>query len=61
MTITAELKTEINAAHDHLELLEHQCRFAEADAYLEANRSFFNYDRMGNWIGPVANENGWTA
>lgn len=19
-----------------------------------------NYDRNGNWIGPVANENGWT-
>lgn len=20
----------------------------------------FNYDEAGNWIGPVANENGWT-
>lgn len=20
-----------------------------------------NYDEEGNWIGPVANENGWTA
>lgn len=52
---------EINAAHDKLEQLEHFCRFAEADAFFYANRDIFNYDRDGNWIGPVSNENGWTA
>jgi hypothetical protein len=56
-----ELKAEINAAHDTLERLEHECRFAEADAFLEANRFLFNYDRKGHWLGAVANENGWTA
>ena len=59
--MTPELKAEISAAHDTLELLEHQCRFDEADAYLEKNRFLFNYDRKGNWIGSVKNENGWTA
>ena len=59
--MTAELKAKINAAHDMLEMLEHQCRFVEADAYLEKHRALFNYDRDGNWIGAVANENGWTA
>jgi len=58
--MTKELKAEINAAHDKLEQLEHQRRFAEADAFLEANRFLFNYDRKGNWIGAVSNENGWT-
>jgi hypothetical protein len=59
--MTPELKAEINEAHDKLELLEHQCRFAEADAFREANRFLFSYDRKGNWVGAVANENGWTA
>jgi hypothetical protein len=59
--MTPELKAEINAAHDKLELLEHQCRFDEADAYLKKNSWIFSHDRKGNWIGAVANENGWTA
>ena len=59
--MTAELKAEINAAHDVLEMLEHRCRFVEADAYFEKHRALFNYDREGNWIGAAANENGWTA
>ena len=52
---------EINAAHDKLEQLEHSCRFVEADAFFYANRAIFNYDREGNWIGAVDNENGWAA
>ena len=59
--MTAETKSEITAAHDKLELLEHQCRFVEADAFFEANRPMFNYDRDGNWVGSMVNENGWTA
>jgi hypothetical protein len=26
----------------------------------DENLGFWNYDAKGNWIGPVANENGWT-
>jgi len=59
--MTPEYKAIINAAHDQLELLEHQCRFVEADAFFAANRPAFNYDRDGNWIGDVSNENGWAA
>ena len=59
--MAAEMIAEINAAHDHLEVLEHQCRFVEADAFFEANRAIFDYDREGNWTGIVANENGWVA
>lgn len=51
----------LRATHDRLELLEHQCRFAEADKFFEDNRAAFNWDRDGNWVGSVANENGWTA
>lgn len=56
----AKLEAKINAAHDKLEALEQERRFDEADAFLAANRFLFNYDRKGNWIGAVANENGWT-
>ena len=59
--MSARLKAEINAVHDMLEMLERQCSFVEADAYFKKNRALFNYDRDGNWIGAVANENGWTA
>lgn len=58
--MTPELKAEINAAHDKLEQLEHECRFDEADDYLKNNRWIFSHDRKGNWVGSVANENGWT-
>jgi hypothetical protein len=50
----------IQAAHDKLEQLEHSGRFADADAFFERNRYTFNFDRNGNWVGEVANENGWT-
>ena len=59
--MTPELKAEINAAHDKLERLEHEGRFDEADEYLKNNHWIFSHDRKGNWIGTVANENGWTA
>lgn len=29
--------------------------------FLEDHPGIVNYDSRGNWIGPVANENGWTA
>ena len=51
----------INAAHDQLELLEHQNRFVESDAFFAANRAAFDFDRNGSYIGTVSNENGWTA
>lgn len=31
-----------------------------AEILLEALPGIANYDSKGNWIGPVANENGWT-
>lgn len=60
MTTKAEL-VEINKMHDHLEQLEQQGRFEEADAYFEKHRWAFDFNRKGHWVGSVANENGWTA
>ena len=53
-------RDEINKAHDRLEALHQQGRFAEADDYYQKNSWIFDHDRKGNWIGEVANENGWT-
>lgn len=34
----------------------------QAEALLQASGgNILNYDSRGNWTGPVANENGWTA
>lgn len=51
----------INKIHDRLEELEQQGRFLDADEYFARHHAAFNYDRKGNWIGSVSNENGWTA
>jgi hypothetical protein len=31
-----------------------------AEDVLAAAQMDLNYDEKGNWVGPVANENGWT-
>lgn len=54
-----ELAT-INKMHDRLDQLEHQGLFLDADDFFYRNRWAFDYDRKGNWVGEVANENGWT-
>ena len=54
-------KADITAAHDRLELLEHEGRFADAEAFFAANRWAFDYDREGHFVGHVPNENGWAA
>ena len=46
---------------DRIDALETAGRFADADALLQQNYWVINYDDAGNWTGPVANENGWTA
>lgn len=37
--------------------IDDDAEFAEA---LEQYPGLVDYDAKGNWIGPVANENGWT-
>jgi hypothetical protein len=47
-----------------LHVLERECGDAGADiadAAFTAYPGLLNYDEKGNWIGNVANENGWTA
>lgn len=58
--MNAELKAELKAINDKLEWFEHQGSYDEADAYLKENRWILNYDSKGNWVGLIANENGWT-
>jgi hypothetical protein len=58
--MTNEDRIAFNAINARLEYLEHHQRFAEADALLAKERWILNYDSDGNWIGLVANENGWT-
>lgn len=55
-----DLLVEIREIQDHLDLLEHQFRFVEADEYAAKNRWALDYDYNGNYCGAVANENGWT-
>ena len=59
--MTAQELTEIRNVYDKLDVLEMEGRFEDADKYFMDNRWFFNFDYNGNWIGSVANENGWTA
>lgn len=58
--MTSEERKKFDEINDRLEFLEHHQRFAEADALLLQERWILNYDSNGNWVGPVANENGWT-
>jgi hypothetical protein len=53
-------RDEINKAHERLEALEQQGRFEDANDYYQKNSWIFDFDRTGNWVGSVANENGWT-
>jgi hypothetical protein len=59
--MTREQKKAFDEINARLETLEHAGRFADADALLESNKWILNYDNDGNWVGAVANENGWTA
>jgi len=56
----AELISELNRLNDKIEALECQGRINDAANLFEANRWIMNYDRSGNWVGPVRNENGCT-
>lgn len=50
----------IHMHHDRLDHLEqHQPELVES--YMEKHHWVFSHDLDGNWIGHVANENGWTA
>lgn len=53
-------RDEIKKAHDRLEALEQQGRFEDANDYHQKNSWIFDFDSEGNWVGSVANENGWT-
>ena len=52
---------ELNRINDEIEALECRGRIYDAANLFEANRWIMNYDRAGNWVGPVAHENGFTA
>lgn len=56
-----ELISELNRINDEIEALECRGRIDDADNLFEANRWIIDYDRAGNWIGSVPNENGWTG
>ena len=56
-----ELISELNRINDKIEALECQGRIDDAANMFEANRWIINYDRYGNWIGSVSNENGHTG
>ena len=58
--MTDEDRIAFNAINARLEYLEHHQRFCEADVLLAKERWILNYDSNGNWLGLVANENGWT-
>ena len=49
----------IRQHHDRLDYLDAWLP-KEADAYFERHSWAFEYDYLGNWIGEVKNENGWT-
>jgi len=55
-----ELISELNRLNDKIEALECQGRIDDAANLLEANRWIMDYDRSGNWVGPVRNESGHT-
>lgn len=50
----------IRQHHDRLDYLDAWLP-KEADAYFERHSWAFEYDYLGNWVGEVKNENGWTA
>ena len=50
----------IRQHHDRLDYLDAWLP-KEADAYFERHSWAWDYDYMGNWVGEVKNENGWTA
>jgi len=51
----------IKDMHDMLNTLEKYGLHEEADMLLHNNPYVFSYDRNGKWIGPMNNEDGWTA
>jgi hypothetical protein len=57
----AELISELNRINDEIEALECRGRIDDAANLFKANRWIMNYDRAGNWVGPVAHENGDTG
>jgi hypothetical protein len=59
--MTSEEKLAFDAINARLEYLEHHQRFDEADALIAKERWILNYDSKGNFVGAVANENGWAA
>jgi hypothetical protein len=50
----------IRQHHDRLDYLDAWLP-KESDAYFERHSWAWDYDYMGNWVGEVKNENGWTA
>jgi hypothetical protein len=61
MTEREQLMADLLKHNDRLEALEAAGRHEDADNYLQKNRWILNYDDRGNWVGSVANENGWSA
>jgi hypothetical protein len=61
MTEREQLMVDLLKHNDRLEALESAGRHVDADNYLQKNRWILNYDDRGNWVGSVANENGWSA
>lgn len=59
--IDKEMKELIAYYHDLHEELEIRGAVKTAAALYEEKFLFFRYDRNGNYIDAVANENGWTA
>jgi hypothetical protein len=59
--MTPEDKAYLSAFNARLDELESQDRYDELDALVKANPWAMSYDSRGRYVGPVANENGWTA
>ena len=58
--MTAEELAYIRKIHDKLDALDPAGKYDEAEAFYKKHRPTFDYDRNGNFIGEMRNENGWT-
>lgn len=56
-----KLMADLERINRQLDALESHGRHDEAQELIDKNRWVLNYDAKGNWVGSVANENGWQA
>ena len=61
MSNREKLMADLERINRQIDVLEIHGRHDEAQELIDKNRWVLNYDAKGNWVGSVANENGWQA